>query len=167
MWTYLVAVPFLSLLVILQSAVVSRIPLLEGKADLILLAVVGWALQDRVKGVWFWVIIGGLAVGLASAMPFGVLLAGYLAAVGLSLVLKRRVWKVPFLAMIASVFLGTLIIDLFSLITVSLQGITLQLLEVFNLIVLPSLLLNLLLSVPMYIVIRDIAGWLYPEELKV
>jgi len=167
MWSYLVALPLLSLLVILQSAVVSRIPLLEGQADLILLAVLGWSLQERVRGVWFWVLIGGLAAGLASAMPFGVLMASYLAAVGLASVLKRRVWKVPFLAMIASVFLGTLILDLFSFVAVSLLGTTLPLFDVFNLIVLPSLLLNLLLAVPMYIVIRDIAGWLYPEELKV
>lgn len=167
MWSYLFAVPFLSLLAVLQSAVVSRFPLLEGQADLLLLAVLGWSLQERVRGSWFWVVLAGLGAGLVSAMPFGVLLAGYMASVGLSLLLKRRVWKVPFLAMIASAFLGTLLIDLFSLVAVSLQGITLRILEVFNLIVLPSLLLNLLLAVPMYIVIRDIAGWLYPEELKV
>ena len=111
MWSYLVALPLLILLVILQSAVVSRIPLLEGQADLILLAVLGWSLQERVRGVWFWVLIGGLAAGLASALPFGVLMASYLAAVGLASVLKRRVWKAPFLAMIASVFLGTLILS--------------------------------------------------------
>ena len=167
MWSYLFAVPFLGLLVVLQSAIVSRVPLLEGKADLILLALVGWALQERVKGIWFWVLIGGLAIGLSSAMPFGVLLGGYLISVWLSLLLKRRVWRIPFLAMLASVFLGTLIIDLISLLTVSLQGIILPLWDVFNLIVLPSLLLNLLLALPMYIIIKDIARWFFPEELKV
>jgi uncharacterized PurR-regulated membrane protein YhhQ (DUF165 family) len=83
------------------------------------------------------------------------------------LFLKRRIWKVPFLSMIASVFTGTVIIDLISFTVVSLQGTPLSILEVLNLIVLPSLLLNLLLAVPIYIVVRDIAGWLYPEELKV
>jgi hypothetical protein len=63
--------------------------------------------------------------------------------------------------------LGTLITALISLITVSLQGVALPLLEVFNLIVLPSMLLNLLLCVPMYIIIHDMAGWFHPEELKV
>lgn len=96
---------------ILQSAVFSRIPLLEGQADLVLLALVGWALQSHVKGIWFWVLTGGGLAALASAMPFGVFLAGYSLTAGLALILKRRVWKAPFLAMIASVFLGTLIID--------------------------------------------------------
>jgi hypothetical protein len=167
MRSYLISIPFLSLLVILQTAVVSRILLLDGKADLVLLAVVGWALQERVQGVWFWGVLGGIGVGMVSALPFGVLLAGYLASVGLSLLLRRRVWKVPFLAMLASAFLGTLIVALFSLVAVALQGITLPLLETFNMIILPSLLLNLLLALPMYIVVRDIARWLYPEELKV
>lgn len=132
-----------------------------------LLALLSWALQERTRGVWFWVLLGGVGVGLESALPFGVLLMGYLAAIGIALLLRRRVWKVPFLAMLASVFLGTLLVLLFSYIAISLQGIVLPALEVFNLIVLPSVLLNLLLAVPIYIVIRDIARWLYPEELKV
>jgi hypothetical protein len=166
MWSYLIAAPFLGILTILQSAILSRIPLLKGQADLMLLALVGWALQARVRGTWFWVLLGGGMAALTSAMPFGVFLAGYSITTALALILKRRVWKVPFLAMVASVFLGTLIIDTISFITVSLQGVSLKFLEVFNLIVLPSLLLNLLLCVPMYILIKDMAGWLNPEELK-
>lgn len=167
MWSYIVAVPFLCFLVILQSAVISRVPLLEGQADLVLLAVVGWSLQERVHGIWFWAVFGGLAAGLVTALPFGVLLIGYLLIGGLALFLKRRIWKVPFLAMIASVFLGTLILNVISFAAVSLQGSILPIMDVLNLIVLPGLLLNLLFAVPMYIVIKDIAEWLYPEELKV
>jgi rod shape-determining protein MreD len=167
MRSYLVAIPFLSFLVVFQSAVISRIPLLEGKADLVMLAVLGWSLQEKAHGIWFWAAFGGLAVGLVTALPFGVMLVGYLIVLGLALFLKRRIWKVPFLSMIASVFTGTVIIDLISFTVVSLQGTPLSILEVLNLIVLPSLLLNLLLAVPIYIVVRDIAGWLYPEELKV
>jgi hypothetical protein len=166
MWSIIVAIPFLGILMIVQSAILSRIPLLEGQADLVLLALVGWSLQARVKGIWFWVLMGGGMAALTSAMPFGVYLTGYSLSAGLAVVLKRRVWKAPFLAMLASVFLGTIIIDMISLITVSLQGVSLNFLEVFNLIVLPSLLLNLLLCVPMYIFIKDMAGWLNPEELK-
>lgn len=167
MLPYIVALPFLSFLVILQSAVISRVPLLEGQADLVMLAVIGWSLQEQVHGIWFWAVFGGLVAGLATALPFGVLFAGYLLVAGLALFLRKRVWKVPFLAMIASVFLGTLIINLLSFTVVSLQGVTLPIIDVFNLIVLPSLLLNLLFAVPMYIVIKDIARWLHPEELKV
>jgi rod shape-determining protein MreD len=167
MLPYIVAVPLLSFLVIFQSAVISRVPLLEGQADLVLLAVIGWSLQDRVRGIWFWALFGGLAAGLVTALPFGVLLAVYLFVTGLALILRKRVWKVPFLAMIASVFLGTLILNSISFAAVSLQGSTLPIMDVLNFIVLPSLLLNLLFAVPMYILIKDIAGWLYPEELKV
>jgi rod shape-determining protein MreD len=167
MWSYIIAVPFLSFWVIFQSAVTSRISLLEGHADLVLLAVVSWSLQEKVRGIWFWAVFGGLAAGLVTALPFGLLLAGYLIVSGLALFLKKQVWKVSFLSMIASVFVGTLIISFLSFAAVSLQGTPLPIVEVLNLVVLPSLLLNLLLSVPMYVVVRDIARWLYPEELKV
>jgi rod shape-determining protein MreD len=167
MWAYLIAVPFLSFWVIFQSAVTSRIPLLEGQVDLVLLAVVSWSLQDRVRGIWFWGVFGGLVAGFVTALPFGLLLIGYLIVIGLALFLKRRVWKVSFLSMIASVFAGTLIIHFMSFVAVSLQGTPLAIVEVLNFVVLPSLLLNLLFAVPMYIVVRDIARWLYPEELKI
>jgi len=35
---------------------------------------------------------------------------------------------------------------------------------VVGLITLPSLLLNLLLAVPLYVVMRDLAHWVYPER---
>jgi hypothetical protein len=42
--------------------IASRIPLLHGSADLILLALVAWALQKRVNTAWQWALIGGLAL---------------------------------------------------------------------------------------------------------
>jgi hypothetical protein len=35
------------------------------------------------------------------------------------------------------------------------------------LIILPSLLLNIILAAPVYAVIKDLAEWIYPEEIKV
>ena len=84
----LIAVPILSFLLILQSAVLSRIPLLGGTTDLVLLAVIAWALNRRVQTAWHWGIIGGLLVSYVSALPFGVILLGYLLAVALALALR-------------------------------------------------------------------------------
>jgi len=45
---------FALLAVILQSSVVSQVKLLSGNADLPLLVLGAWALQDRVKSAWHW-----------------------------------------------------------------------------------------------------------------
>ncbi len=161
-----IAVPILSVLLIIQSAVLSRMPLLNGTTDLVLLAVIAWALQKRVQTAWHWGIIAGLLVGFVSALPLGVSLAGYLLAVGLALVLRQRVWQVPILAMFVATFFGTVISHLIALVALRLTGTQMPLLESLNLITLPSVLLNLLLAIPFYALLSDLAKWLYPEELE-
>jgi rod shape-determining protein MreD len=163
----LIAFPILGGLMMLQSAIASRIPLMHGTIDLVLLALVAWALQNRVNTAWQWALIGGLLFSLASALPVGVMLVGYLGVVGLAELFKRRVWHVPVLAMFVTVFLGTLITHILSILALLLTGTPLPLWQTLNLITLPSLLLNTLLAVPMYALMGDLAGWLYPQEIEV
>jgi len=163
----ILGIPILSALLIIQSAVLSRIPLLQGTADLIMLAVTAWALQKRVQTAWHWCLMGGLMVSYVSALPFGVPLASYLLTVGLALLLRQRVWQVPIVAMIITTFFGTLIYNIFAFISLALMGTPLPLLQSLNLVLLPSLLLNLLLALPFYVLLGDLAKWLYPEELAI
>jgi rod shape-determining protein MreD len=162
-----IALPILGILLIFQSAVVSQIPLLHGTADLILLAIIAWTLQKRVTTAWQWSIIGGLLVTIVSALPMGVALIGYPLVATFALILRQRVWQVPILAMFISTFVGTLLMHIITLVALRMVGTTLPLREALNLITLPSVLLNLLLAIPVYALIGDLANWLYPEELEV
>ena len=162
----LLAFPILSILLVLQSAVFSQIPLLQGTTDLILLALVAWSLQQRVQTAWQWGIIGGLLVGFVSAVPFVVYVVGYLLTVGLALLLRRRIWQVPLLAMFIATFFGTLVIHLATLVALRVSGTVLPLSASINLIILPSILLNLLLALPFFTLFSDLAKFLYPEELE-
>lgn len=167
MLAILVSLPVLAGLLILQSAIVSRMQLLNGSADLVLLAILAWALQKRVQTAWHWSIIGGLMVAMASALPFVVPLVTYPLAAAVALLLRQRVWQVPLLAMFVATFTGTLITHAFSLTALRLVGEPLPLGEALNLVTLPSLLINLLLAIPIYALIGDLAANLYPEELEV
>jgi len=162
----LLAFPILGILLVLQSAVFSQIPLLQGTTDLVLLALVAWSLQRRVQTAWQWGIIGGLLVGFVSAVPFVVYVVGYLLAVGLALLLRQRIWQVPLLAMFIATFFGTLVIHLATLVALRVSGTVLPLSASINLIILPSILLNLLLALPFFTLFSDLAKFLYPEELE-
>lgn len=162
----LLAIPVLAGLLILQSALVSYIPLLHGTADVVLLAVVAWSIQKRVRTAWAWGLIGGTLVGLLSAAPFVATLAGYLAAVAFCVLLRQRVWQAPVLAMFVAVFFSTLMAQLIIILTLRIQSIPLPFWEALNLVVLPGVLLNLLLAMPFYALMGDLAGWLYPESLE-
>ena len=158
----LVAVPVIFLAVILQSAVISRVYLLSGIADLPLVMLAAWALQDGVDSAWQWAIATGLLVGFISGIAWFVPVIGYVAVVVMAYLFQRRVWQAPLLVMFSITFMGTVIVSLFSVAVLRLSDVRLPFNEVLGLVVLPGVLLNLLLAIPVYTVMRDLARWVYP-----
>src|SRR3989304_3215808 len=112
----LVAVPVILLTVILQSAVISRVYLLSGIADLPLVMLAAWALQEKVDSAWHWATVTGLLVGFISGISWIVPVIGYIAVVVLAQIFQRRVWQAPLLAMFTITFLGTIIVSVLSLV---------------------------------------------------
>ncbi len=163
---YLIGVLLFAILAIIQSTVVSAMPLLKGTADLLLLFIIAWALQDRVTTAWQWCFLGGVLASLYSGLPLGVFIIGYLISVAITRLLKRRIWKAPFLAMLAATFVSTIIVQSISMASRLILGVNIPIIEALNIILLPSLLLNLVLAIPIFSIMHDMAGWLYPEELE-
>ena len=158
----LIAVPVIFLTVILQSAVISRVSLLSGIADLPLVMLAAWSLQDEVDSAWQWAAATGLLVGFVSGMAWFVPVAGYIAMVILAQLLQRRVWQAPLLAMFSITFLGTVIVSGLSFGVLRFADVPLPIDDVLGLLTLPSVLLNMLLAIPVYAVMRDLARWVYP-----
>ena len=82
-----------------------------------------------------------------------------------SRLLVHRIWQAPLLAMFAVTFIGTLELLMLTFVQHTIFNVPLSLSDVFSQIVLPTILLNLLLAIPIYALIRDLAGWLYPEKV--
>jgi rod shape-determining protein MreD len=158
----LVAIPVILLSVILQSAVISRVYLLSGIADLPLVMLAAWSLQEEVDSAWHWAAATGLLVGFVSGIPLAVPLVGYIAVVFLARIFQRRVWQAPLLAMFTITFLGTILVSALSLGVLRFAGVPLPMSDVLGLLALPSVLLNMLLAIPVYAVMRDLARWVYP-----
>ena len=164
MFRNLIAFPLLALVVIVQSAVVSRMTLLAGYADLMLVVLAAWALKANASSAWLWAILGGIMVSFVSGLPWPIPMIGYMFVVLLAQLLKQRVWQAPLLAMFSVIFLGTLSMDIFALVVLNLLGTPLPIGDSLGLIVLPSVLLNLLFSIPVYAVVRDMAQWVSPVK---
>lgn len=162
----LIALPLLGGLAVFQSAVLSRIPLIMGTADILLLAVIAWSLQDQVKTAWHWSVIGGLLATASSSLPYGILILSYLIITGIAKYIRTRLWKVPILAMLLMTFIGTFIVQGITFVARVTSGVTVPIDEAINLFIIPTLILNVLLALPFYLVINDLAGWLYREEIK-
>ncbi len=160
----LVAIPILALAFMLQTAVVSRITLLSGSADFVLLILVAWALQEQVKSAWHWAALAGLMAAFVSGLPPYVLLAGYLLAVAVARYVIRQIWHSPVLALFTVTFFSTLVVHIITFLSLVLRGSSASFGDALALITLPSLFLNLLLALPVHSFIRDLALWVYPVE---
>ena len=159
----LIALPVILLGVMLQSAVISRVYLLSGIADLPLVMLAAWALQEEVDSAWHWAAATGLLVGFVSGISWIVPFVGYLIVVALAQVFQRRVWQAPLLAMFSITFLGTILVSALSFGALRFTDVPLPLSDVLGLLTLPSVLLNMLLAIPVYAVMRDLARWVYPS----
>jgi rod shape-determining protein MreD len=161
----LVGIPVLGLAAILQTSIVGRINLLNGAADLILLILAAWALQERVRSAWMWGAAAGLLFGFVSGTPWYVYLVGYMVVVGMARLLAHRVWQAPLLAMFTVTLIGSLVLLMVTYLERTLFEMSLAFNVSFVQIILPSILLNLLLAIPVHTLIRDLANRLYPGEV--
>lgn len=66
----LVAFPVILVAVILQTTIVSRLTLFNGTADVVMLVVVAWSLQDKARNAWIWALFAGVVISFISSVPF-------------------------------------------------------------------------------------------------
>lgn len=161
----IIAFPLIALAVILQSSLISEIQLLNGYADLPMVILAAWALQERVESAWHWAAIACLLVGFISSLPWIIFVLGYFGIIFIARTLQRRVWQAPLLAMFSVVFIGTILIHILSFGILTILGTPFKFSEVVTLITLPTLLLNILFSIPIYTLMRDLSYWVYPAEV--
>ena len=160
----LVAFPILALAVVLQSAIVSRISLLAGYADLTLVILIAWALQENATSAWHWALLAGAMTALVTGLSWGVPLTVFLMAVLIARALQKRIWQAPLIAMFTVTFAASLFSHLLTFIVLNITGASLPFDDSFSLVTLPSVLLNLLLAIPIFWMMRDLARWVNPIE---
>lgn len=148
----------------LQTAVFSQATLISGTADVVLLFLAAWSLQEQVKNSWLWTVIAGVLISLASAMPLFAPLIAYIGVVSISKLIQKKVWRSPILAMFIVTLLGTLIQQGLYILILQISGTDIPLGISLDHVTLPSLLLNLIFALPVYAVVSELVGRIYPLE---
>lgn len=149
---------------LVQVTLVTRIRLLQGTADLVLLVLIVWMMQEGNRPDWRWGIPAGVMIGFASAIPDWVFWAGYVAAAGICQLLHQRIWQVRLLTLLTATLLGTLAIQLMTLLYLWIDARPLAFGESLNLVILPSMLLNLILVLPVNALISELNKFITPAE---
>jgi cell shape-determining protein MreD len=154
----------LLLAALLQTTLISRIALLQGFADLVLVVMIAWMLQSGNHTDWKWGIPAGLIVGYASALPDFVPLAGYIAAAAITQLLSQRIWQLRLLTLLSATLLGTLAIHVLTLGYMFLNASPIDAVEALNLITVPTMLLNLILILPTNGIMGELVKLLDPTQ---
>ncbi|MEX1247712.1 MAG: hypothetical protein WEA61_04470 [Anaerolineales bacterium] len=149
---------------LLQITLFTRITLLQGSVDFVLLVLVAWMLLPANRSDWKWGLPAGIMLGFASALPDWVLWIGYAGAAGICQLLKQRIWQGRLLTLFSATMLGTLAIHLVTMAYLFVSAHPMDALEALNLITVPTMLLNLIFILPIYAIMGEVQKLVSPAE---
>ncbi len=164
---YLIGVPMLALLAVLQSTVVSHLHLLDGRPDLVLLAVVAWGLAGRNEEAMLWGMIGGLFLDLLSGLPFGRSAIALVMVAYLVSLLEGRFWETFLFMPLGVMLLASFVFHALGLLTLMLSGRELWLSFAITRVILPSTFLNLVFVIPATHLANGLRNRLFPPEVGI
>lgn len=164
---YLLGIPLLIVLAIFQSTVLGTFQFLEGRPDLILLAVIGWGLAGGSREALVWGLIGGIALDMLSGIPIGTTSITLILIAALVSVYEGRIWETNFLMPIGIVLLGSLLFHFMNLGVILLMGREIDWAYAVSRVILPSIFINLFLALPATQALRGIRNRFYPPEVEI
>jgi rod shape-determining protein MreD len=164
---YLISIPVLVFLTILQSAVFNDLTLLDGRVDLILLFVVSWGINGRPREAMIFALMGGLFLDLLSGLPMGISSIILITITYFVSFTEGRFWEANFLMPMGVMLGATLVYHFLELLILLLLGKLIPLDYALLRIILPSSFLNLILALPAVQVIKSAINSIYPPEVKI
>lgn len=158
--------PVFILLLIIQTAILRHLPFLGGTADLLLLWLVAWGLHPKGKHVWIGAIFAGLLMGYVSAVPWYASMTSYLIVAFASRFLSKRFWQNPLIALFFITFFCAIIQNVLIIISLYVSGSAINWTAALRNVVIPTVFLDMLLALPIYAIVKDMAQWVYPSEVN-
>ena len=153
--------PILFIAGTLEVAVFSRLQILYGTADLLMVVLIVWSLNVNTKYSLVMALLAGFMMSFYSALPMYGYFLIYLSIWVFIQILKSRVWQMPLILMVFVTIVGTIFSTVISFGILFLQDIGYELSFVVTQIFVPSMALNLILAYPAYSFLNDYANWLY------
>lgn len=164
---YVIGIPLLAILAIVQSAVLTHFGLLDGRPDLVLLAVVAWSLTGRWGEAMIFGFTGGLLLDLLSGVPFATSAIALVIVASFASLLEGRFWEANFLIPLGVTLAGSLVYHGVVLGALLIAGLSVDLELAATRVVLPSAFLNLILSIPAAQLAGSLRRSLFPPEVAI
>jgi rod shape-determining protein MreD len=164
---YLIGIPLLIVLAILQTTLLADIHFFDGRPDIILLAVVGWSLAGGDRQAMIWGLIGGLLLDSFSGLPLGASAISLILIAFLVSLYAGRVWEANLLMQLGIAILASLIFHTLALGWLFAIGRSIDLQFALTRVILPSTILNVIFILPMVQLLLGLHRRLYPPEIEI
>lgn len=150
---------------ILQVAIVSDIHLLQGAADIILLVYIAWSINKKTKFNLELAIIAGMMFSFVTAIPYWIVIPSYIAVFILNRLIILKFFDISILKSVISILISTLgYLSLSYVYLWVVNGTTISISDAFGMVIVPSMLMNVVFSLPVFAVMREVIAILYPEN---
>ena len=159
----LTLIPVMLILSVVQTVAVSRLSILSGTADIILLSIITWGVIEEENNVFIFALAGGLFISLMTAMPAMTVVVGYVIIALITWLIHRRIWQSPILAALISTIIGTIIKFIVDVIGLQFMGVGFRLTIGIREILVPSMVMNLFFLFPTFTIISDLVKWISPK----
>ena len=161
--TVYLAFPLMIVLAVLQTAVFSRLPILNNVPQIILLASISWGLLRGVTEGVVWAFIGGFILDLFTIAPMGLTAVSYITAVFVTIWLQESLPQSRFFTPLVLAGLGTIIAAIVYQLGARLLGYAFS---IQTLTSLPqAILLNIIVMMPMYWAMSALYNLLRPRRV--
>lgn len=167
MTTYLVGLPLLALAAVVQATVLSHLHLSGGTLDIVLLLTLSWTLAGEWQGGAMWGLMGGLCLDLLSGGPFGAHALALVPVAYLASLSEGRFWRSHVLLPLATVLFATVLYHLLYLTALTATGHVVAWLPSLTQVTLPAVLINTLLMLPVYHLVRWLHHVLHPAPVTI
>lgn len=162
---YLIGIPLMVMLSILQSAIFNDFLLLKGRPDIILLILICLALHEHSRSAIILGFFAGLFLDSLSGLPVGLTSISLVGIMFLVSFTEGKFWETRMVLLLGVTLAASLIYYLGNLLILITIGHNLSVYDSLLRIILPSTFLNLIFAIPVWMLTRSIFH-LNPEELE-
>lgn len=163
MITYLFSTLGFLLALMLQYGIFSRLTLLSGSGDILMLYIIALCLNSDAKKLWVLILIFGAIVGAISALPFYVPIIFYGSIYLGAQLIRKRIMQSPLLSMYLLTFIATLGWHAINIALLFIKRVPFGISTAIFEIMLPSTLLNILAAIIIHAIVQEGASWFTPK----
>jgi rod shape-determining protein MreD len=151
-----IAILLAALAATLGATFAPQIRILGGEPDLVFLLTLAWAARAPLGEGMLLAFAGGISADLLSAAPLGLTTAGLLLVVFAFDAVRQQLVGIGFVTVVAFALGGTLLVKLVDYVGMTIAGFALPPVQTFGYTILPTVVYNLALLIPAYIIV----GWI-------